>query len=216
MVRYLLLFILMGLLFVQVQLYAQVNTGGNSTDTDLRIDFTLVYSSLQLSLDTWDDENEPDLVKIEAYKRASGYLAGIPFHYEHNRSRMTIIEEAGKIANELEFTGYHSEPPGYYQFDYTLWIPSSVYEQARRGSTVQGHGTSELEDPVAAQKEARLNALQSAARNAIRTEYTENNKPIPGLVDGRIMWHDVIIDEIDPDSGYYVYDITAWIKISES
>lgn len=214
--RYLLLIILMGLLFVQVRLYAQVNTSGNSTDTDIRIDFILVFSSLQLSLDTWDDEDEPDLVKIEAYKRASGYLAGIPFHYEHNRSRMTIIEEAGRIANELEFTGYQPEPPGYYQFDYTLWIPSSVYEQARRGSTVQGHGISELEDPVAAQKEARLNALQSAARNAIRAEYTDNSKPIPGLVDGRIMWHEVIVDEIDPDSEFYVYEITAWIKISES
>lgn len=216
MVRILQLFILLGLLFVQVQLYAQVNTSGDSTDTDIRIDFTLVFSSLQLLLDTWDDENEPDIVKIEAYKRASGYLAGIPFHYEHNRNRMTIIEEAGRIADDLEYSGYRSELAGYYQFDYTLWLPSSVYEQAHRGSSVQGHGVSDLEDSVAAREDARLNALRSAARNAIRTEYTEKNKPIPGVVDGRIMWHEIIVDETDPDNGYYVYDITAWIKISES
>lgn len=208
--------IITGLLIIQLPLSAQDNSFDNVTRTNIRIDFSLTFSSLQLSLETWDNEEEPDSVKIEAYKRASGYLAGIPFHYERNRERMTIIEQVDEYADDLEYTGYRTVDAGYFEFDYTLELPSSIHNRATAGSSVQGHGSSDLEDLAPAREAARIDALKSAARAAIRAEFTEQNKPIPGIIDGRIMWYEVIADEVDSENGLYVYDIEAWVDLDST
>jgi hypothetical protein len=203
-----------GLLLIQLPALAQINMTENTSGSGIHIDFTLYFSSLQLALETWDNETEPDSVKLEAYKRASGYLAGIPFHFENNRDRLTIIEQVDKYADEnLEYKGYEIADSGYYAFNYTLTVPGDVYSLARVGSSIQISGLSDLEDPVLAREEARNDALRNAARAAIRMEYTEKNRPIPGVVDGRIMWYDTVVDQIDPESGLYTYNIEAWVDL---
>ncbi|MCX6646558.1 MAG: hypothetical protein NTY09_09395 [bacterium] len=203
-----------GLLLIQVPSNAQINLTENTPGAGIHIDFTLYFSSLQLALETWDNEKEPDSVKLEAYKRASGYLAGIPFHFENNRDRLTIIEQVDTYANEeLVYKGFQMADSGYYEFNYTLTVLGDVYSLARVGTSIQVSGLSDLEDSILAREEARNDALKNAARAAIRAEYTDNNKPIPGVVDGRIMWYDTVADQVDPESGLYTYNIDAWVSL---
>ena len=202
------------ILLIQAPSNAQLRISDNTPGSIIIVEFSVYFTSLQLALDTWDDEKEPDSVKIAAYKRASGYLAGIPFHYENNRQRMTINEQVDEYANEeLAYNGYERTDSGYFQFDYTLSVSSDIYNASRRGNPVQGNGISDLEEEVPAREDARLDALRNAARAAIRAEYTEKNKPVPGIVDGRIMWNDIVDDQVDPESGLYTYNIEAWVVL---
>jgi len=197
-----------------------IPTGASAQDdeeiqTGIRIDFSLLYNSLTLALETWDNETPPDFVRLDAYRTASGFLSGIPFHYERNRDRLTIIEQVDQVADELEFLGYHVDQPGYYYFDYAIWIPDNTCEEARAGTGFPGHGESIIDDLADARRDARREAFENAFRSALREHYTNHNEVIPGTVDGRIMWYELGTDEMDIESDTYVVDLTAWISITE-
>lgn len=183
--------------------------------TNFRVDFTLVYSALGLAFDPWNDEEPPSRVRLDAYRVASGFLAGIPFHFERNRDRLSIFEQVDDATEEMEFKGHRQDILDYYFFDYTVWVPSATYDAAHKGNSVHGHGVSDLEDMAEARSEARMEALEEVVRSAIRSKYTESNELIPGTIDGRIMWYDVDTDGVDPESGSYVFDVTAWVSFDE-
>jgi len=191
---------------------AQDDSGIESSQ---RIEFKLVYDSMDLALETWDDENPPDTVLLDAYAVASGYIVGIPWHYEKNRDRLSINEQVDEVADDMELVSYYLDNAGYYEFQFEAWIPSASYAEGRSGEGYQGNGTSELEDYPDAREEAREEAFREAIMAFLRTEYTDRNEQIPGTLDGRINWYEVNQDGLDEENGFYVYDITAWIDVSE-
>lgn len=211
--KLLVLIIIAGLMFVQIPSTAQDDD--EEVQTDRRVDFTLLYSSLELALESWDEEEPPDFVRLDAYRRASGFLSGIPFHYERNRDRLNIIEQVDEVADELQLNRCRTDEPGYYYFDYAIWVPSDTYENAKKGTGFEGHGESVLENIADARRQARKDAFEQAFRAALREHYTENNQIIPGTVDGRITWYEIETDEVDFESDTYVVDLTAWISITE-
>jgi hypothetical protein len=204
--------LILGLLIFQTGAIAQNN---EEIQTGVRVDFSLLYNSLDLALESWDDENPPDFVRLDAYRTASGFLSGIPFHYERNRDRLTIIEQVDEVADELDYLGDRIDQPGYYYFDYSVWIPDDTYDEARPGTGYAGHGESLFDDMADARRDARREAFENAFRAALREHFTDNNEIIPGTVDGRITWYDLERDEKDFESDAYVVDLTAWISINE-
>jgi len=199
-------------------LLSGLNASAQTEITDqstTNVDFYLLYSSLELALDTWDDLKTPDTVMLDAYKVASGYLAGISFHYERNRDRLTLFEQIDVVSTELEYTGHRSEGTGYYVFTFNLPVPFGTYNANRQGENVSAHGVSDLEDLAAARKEARNLAFEEAARGAMRASFSGQNQVIPGVVDGRITWYDIERDERDLENGCYIFDIETWVKFDE-
>jgi len=211
-IHFVMLFLLMAFLTVPVATSAQDES---PVSTNQRVDFVLVYSSLELAFDTWDQEIEPDSVQLDVYRVASGFLAGIPFHYEGNRDKLTVFEQVDEAAHQLEYRGFRDEGTGVFYFDYTVWVPSSTRTAARTGTSYQGHGVSVLEDEAWARRDARSAAFDEAVREAITQQYTERNKLLPGILDGRITWYEVSRDEVDHESGSYVFDIEAWVAFYE-
>lgn len=211
-IPYLLFFAIIGLLALQFHSVAQEELPVSSSS---KLDFIVAFSDLELAFESWDENKAPDTVRLVAYRVASGFLAGIQFHYERNRDRLTIHEQIENVPDEMEYNGYRNPVSGVYLFDYTIWVPSSVYTSSRRGHSYEGHGVSNLESPVSARREARSNALEEVARAAMRSEYTDSNRLIPGMLDGRITWYEIMRDDVDPESGDYVFDIRAWVSFEE-
>lgn len=204
--------LILGLLVFQIGAIAQDD---EDIQTGVRVDFSLLYNSLTLAFESWDAEIPPDFVRLDAYRTASGFLSGIPFHYERNRERLTIIEQVDQVADELEFVGYRIDQPGFYYFDYAIWVPDDTWEEARAGTGFVGHGESIIEDLADARRDARREAFEMAFRSALREYFTNRNEIIPGTVDGRITWYDLETDEKDFETDSYVVDLTAWITITE-
>ncbi len=178
------------------------------------IDFFLLYDPLELAFEEWDDTDPPDTVKLDAYRVASGYLNGFPFHYEKNRDRITLFQQVDQVASELEFVGYIRETT-HYRFDFTCAIPAGTYLSARTGDFYQGHGVSGDESDLVARREAKRLALEEVIRAALTAEFIDNYELIPGVVDGRITWYDIDNEGRDFESGNYVMDVTAWISFEE-
>jgi hypothetical protein len=178
------------------------------------VSFHLLYDPLDLAFETWDDTEAPDTVKLDAFRIASGYLLGFPFHYERSRDIVTVYEQLEVVTDELQYLGY-SEENSYYRFDFVCLVPTDHWTEARSGQAYQGHGESGNEDDPEAIKEAKDNALEEAIRAYIKSQYTDRELPIPGVVDGRIRWFDVNNEMRDSESGSYIMDITAWIESEE-
>jgi len=191
---------------------SQIEIPDESADT---IEFMLIYSSFDLAFDVWTDTEPPDTVILDAYAVASGFLAGIPFHYERNRDRLTIIEQVDAASDSLVFKGHSILDGGYLRFDYELDVKQSDFQDATTGSSYAGHGSCELAALDEARDEARMSAFEEAIRTAITETYTRRNQPIPGVLDGRISWHEIVRDERDPETGNYIFDINAWVKFDE-
>ncbi len=201
-----------GILLLHGASAAQIET---DIGAGMRVDFTLVYDSMDLALETWQQSEPPDSVKLEAYRVASGFLSGITFHYERNRDRLMIHEQVESVPDEMEFQGMTLSADDVYCFDYAIWVPEDHYADACSGQSYQGHGASELERTGQARREARREAFEHVIRQALRSEYTEQNEQIPGTVDGKLIWYEIQRDERDFESGFYVFDITAWVTIPE-
>jgi len=177
------------------------------------VQFSVIVDPLSIALETWDSNNPPDSVKITAYKMASGFLAGIPFHFERNRNRLSVIEQVDKVSNTMRLTDV-TEVEGCLKFDFIVEVPESVAKLAKSGESYKGHGISEEKNLALARENARKEALTEAVRAAITENYTRRNKLIPGVLDGRIAWYEITNEGRDPDSGDYIVDIEAWIPIT--
>jgi hypothetical protein len=182
--------------------------------SDHRVEFFIIRDPVSLTLEQWDEVVAPDPVRLSAYQVASGFLAGIPFHFERNRDRLSITEQVDRVVRELEYLGYSRED-SCYRFDFACWIPSERYSEARSGRIHQGHGVSGEQNLAIARESARKDAMEEAIREAFRVAYTERNEPLPGTIEGRITWYEITHEGRDPDSGDYVVDINAWIQITE-
>ena len=178
------------------------------------VPFYLLYDPLDLAFETWDDENPPDTVKLDAFSMASGLLHGFRFHYEKTRDRLTIFRQIGILTEEIEFLGYTSEER-FLRFDFICMVPTDHYDSARHGNSYQGHGLSGEENLLDAREEAKQLALEDAVRNYLRINFTERGETIPGIVDGRITWIETDNEGRNLESGDYVHDISVWIELSE-
>ncbi len=203
---------LLGLISINTAAVSQIEIPQESTNT---IYFMLIYDRLDLAFDVWTETDPPDTVKLDAYAVASGFMAGIPFHYERNRDRLTIIEQVDAASDDLEFLGYTVLDSGHVQFDYKAGITQARYRDATSGDSIEGHGISDLEALDEAREEARMVAFEEVIRYAMREHYTDRSRIIPGVQDGRISWHEIIRDERDTESGSYIFDITAWVEFEE-
>jgi hypothetical protein len=199
----------LSLLIAGSQLTAQTDITNQSM---VNVDLILYYTPLDLAFETWDETNVPDTVMWDAYRLASGYLAGIAFHYEKNRDRLSVFEQIDEVATDIAYTGYDTDNSGNYSFNFDLPVPYAAYMSGRGGTQVTGHGVSDIEDLPAARREARSEAFEEAVRSAMRTHYSQPNQIVPGVVDGWITWYDITRDETDPESGSYVFDVDAWVK----
>jgi len=177
-----------------------------------RVEFSLYFDTLSLALESWTPDHPPDIVRLDAYKAASGFLAGIPFHYEAGRDRINITEQVDEVADKLEFLGFE-DMSGYVRFDYSVTVPAEIASNARKGDISPGHGVSDEENFAVARESARLMALDEAIRTAISVNYIRQNKPIPGIIDGRIAWYNITNEGRDPESGLYVVDVEAWVEL---
>jgi hypothetical protein len=203
---------LLGLVSINTAAVSQIEIPQESSDT---LYFMLIYDSLDLAFDVWTETDPPDTVKLDAYAVASGFLAGIPFHYERNRDRLTIFEQVDAASESLEFLGYTVLDSGYVQFNYNVGITQARYQDATSGDSIDGHGVSDLEALDEARDEARFIAFEEVIRYAMREHYTNRNRTIPGVQDGRVSWYEIIRDERDTESGSYIFDISAWVEFEE-
>lgn len=177
------------------------------------VKFFMLFDSISLALETWDQVTPPDTVKLKAYAVASGYLAGIPYHFEKRRNKISIYEQVDKAATDLTYEGWSRQEDAL-RFDYMFSVPYAVFERATSRAPVKGHGVSELTALAPAREEAKKEALRNAIRNQLNSEFTRKNKPIPGVVDGRITWYEISNEGRDPESGLYFVDIEAYITIN--
>ena len=195
------------------------NTGHTQTIGPVRsstmIDIAVYFKSLDLAFDAFTQEQPPDSAKMAALKIASGYLTGIPVHYEHSRDKLTIFEQIEKVADEFQYNGYTESDDGIYTFNFTFWVDDDICDNSRTGTYYAGHGVSDLENQVDARSEARMNAFAEAVRSALSGEFTERMEVIPGVVEGRILWYEITRDQVDPENGFYVFDINAWIRFEK-
>jgi hypothetical protein len=177
-----------------------------------RVEFSLYIDPLSLAFENWTPDRPPDIVRLDAYKVASGFLAGIPFHYEASRDKISITEQVDEAADKLEFLSV-DDMSGYYRFNYAVTVPAEIASNAREGSSSPGHGVNDDESVASARESARLTALDEAIRAAIAVNYIRQNKPIPGVIDGRITWYNITNEGPDPESGFYVVDVDAWVDL---
>lgn len=180
----------------------------------IRVDFPIIVNSSAIEREIWDDTTPPESVLLNAYKVGSGFLKGIPFHYERNRDNLVITWQIEDVPDEIEYSGYSRVDDGY-RFDFTIWVPSDTYTTSVQGTSYMGHGVDGDESPAYARVFSLEEALGEAVRTAITMTYNRNNKPVPGILDGRIMWYEINHEGRDPDSGDYVMDIEAWISFDE-
>jgi hypothetical protein len=194
-------------------LFPILASGQLETDTpSTPVDFFVMVDPLSIALETWDDTNPPDTVKMAAYEVASGFLAGVPFHFEANRDRITITQQVDRVAQDLEYKDL-DYVEDCIQFNYTVLVPNDISSAARNGKSYQGHGVSQQDDIAAARDEAWKQALDEAIRAALSEAYIRQNKPLPGYVDGRIAWYEISSEDRDPESGDYVVDLVAWLTL---
>lgn len=179
---------------------------------DYMVDFPIYSKSIDLAFDTFSQDTAPDSIRMRALQIASGYIAGIKFHYERNRDKISIYEQVETVADDLDYTGYEQNLNSIYTFNYTLWMDYDIVTDSKCGTSYQGHGVSDLENMVDAREDARDLAFADAIGAALRMEYTQQNIVLPGVVDGRIMWYEIMRDEVDTENGFYVFDINAWVR----
>jgi len=203
------LVIILSLAFIQGTSFAQTVESGGAR---LMVDISIHAKSIDLAFDTFSQDSPPDSIRMEALEISSGYLNGIPFHYERNRDKLSVFEQIETVTDSLEYNGFSQSSNGDYIFNYSLWVDNNIYDHSRRGDPVQGHGVSDLQNTPDARAEARNLALKDAVRAAINRNYTQRGQVIPGILDGRILWHDTFRDEYDFESGYYVFDLDAWVR----
>jgi hypothetical protein len=177
-----------------------------------RVDFSLYYDSLSLSLETWDETKPPDTVKLEAYKVASGFLFGVPFHFEANRNKITVTEQVNQVAADLKYNG-STQVDNAQRFDFSISVPMDRVTMAKSGKSFPGHGTGDDESYAAAREIARTQALDEAIRTAMSEAYLRQNIPMPGMLDGLIMWYEITNEGLDKDATTYAVDLTAWISL---
>ena len=176
------------------------------------VNFYVVFDSLSLALDTWDAANPPESVKMAAYEVASGFLAGVPYHYKANRDRVSIIQQVDKVANDLKYIG-ESEESGCVKFQYSVDIPSDTVDSAKIGKSYQGKGESDDDNLAVARDAALKEALGDAVKTAISEAFIQKNNPLPGVLDGRITWYEITSEGRDDRGHAYNVEVNAWVNI---
>jgi hypothetical protein len=183
------------------------------SQTGQTVEFSIYTEPLLIALDTWDESKPPDSIKMEAYKIASGFLMGVPFHYEANRNKITINEQVDKVASDLKYLGTSSVEDSQ-RFDFSASVPYNEISAAKSGKSFPAHGEGDGQTLAAAREAARIDALDEAIRSAISDAYLKQSKPTPGMLDGRIMWYEITSEGWDEKSSVkdlYTMDLTAWV-----
>jgi hypothetical protein len=55
--------------------------------------------------------------------------------------------------------------------------------------------------------------MSEAVKAAMSETFLKHNIPLPGVLDGRIMWYEITSEVRDQVSGTYTLDLNAWISI---
>ena len=191
---------------------AFISAQEEETQSGVKVEFSLYYDPLSLALESWSETKAPDSVKMEAYKAASGFLAGVPFHFEANRNKITITEQVNEVARDLKYLGT-STVEDCRGFNYAITVPSDRVAKARTYKSYPGHGLGDEESLAPARESARKQALDEAIRAAMSEAYLRQSKPMPGMLDGRITWYEITNEGRDRESGSYFVDLNAWILL---
>ncbi|HEX9744738.1 MAG TPA: hypothetical protein VGB30_04865 [bacterium] len=185
------------------------DTGRSLADV---ISFPIIMEQSAVAFETYSQTDPPDNVLLNAYKVASGYLAGIPFHYERSREKCIITWQIEEVPDDLSYEGYE-RVQGSLQFNFQFTMPSEIKNQVTGGESYEVKG-SDGDDSLALARAYAINdALSEAVNSFLYSHYTENNETIPGIVDGRIAWHEITDERRDPISGEYVVELKAWVTV---
>jgi hypothetical protein len=171
-----------------------------------------IYSTSSNSYWNGEDVNEPpELVKINAYKVASGFASGIKFHYETSRDKLSLVEEVSTTV-DLKYLGSEEVENGR-KYNYSVSLPQETVDDAKKNISVTSHGESDNNNFAIAREEARTQALDEAVRHAMSQAYVRKGKVMPGNVSGTIAWYEITGEEYDRRQGAYSLDLNAWVYV---